>query len=104
MQLATELLAKLLENQQINVTFPNLNLTAPELLEASSYQALCQIREILCDNQLSDPECFEKLNVLSACLSSLAQTVGTGMILDKSLIFSLFSWTLPPYFAIMAFD
>ena len=37
MQLATELLAKLLENQQINVTFPNLNLTAPELLEASSY-------------------------------------------------------------------
>lgn len=76
MQLATELLAKLFENQQINVTFPNLNLTAPELLEASSYQALCQIREILCDNQLSDPECFEKIERIVCLFEQLGSNCG----------------------------
>lgn len=76
MQLATELLAKLLENQQINVTFPNLNLTAPELLEASSYQALCQIREILCDNRLSDPECFEKIERIVCLFEQLGSNCG----------------------------
>ena len=37
MELAAARLAKLLEGQTVNITFPGLALTAPELLEASSY-------------------------------------------------------------------
>lgn len=61
MELAAELLGKLLENRQINITFPGLNLTAPDILEAASYQALCQIQDILRDDTLDDPECFQKI-------------------------------------------
>lgn len=61
MELAVSLLSKLLENRQISVSFPQLDLTAPEMLESVSYQALRQIREILLDDALSDPECFHKI-------------------------------------------
>lgn len=76
MELAAELLAKLLERRQISVTFPGFNLTAPDLLEASSYQALCQIREILCDDQLSDPECFEKIERIVCLFEHLGSDCG----------------------------
>ena len=61
MELAISLLAKRLENQPMYVHFPQLELSAKELLESTSYQALCQIREILLDDTLSDPKCFQKI-------------------------------------------
>lgn len=61
MELAIELLSKLLEHRQISVTFPGLGLTAQEMLEATSYQALCQIQDILRDDSLSDRECFQRI-------------------------------------------
>ena len=42
MELAVELLAKILERREITVSFPTLDLTAKDLLESASYQALCQ--------------------------------------------------------------
>lgn len=40
MELAISLLAKRLENQPMYVHFPQLELSAKELLESTSYQAL----------------------------------------------------------------
>lgn len=64
MELAIELLSRLLENRKINVTFPGLNLSAPEILEAASYQALCEIQRIIRDDTLSDTECFQKIEAI----------------------------------------
>ena len=61
MELAVELLAHLLENRKVEVAFPGLDLTAAELLEAASYQALRRIHAILRDNSLSDADCFRQI-------------------------------------------
>lgn len=77
MDLAIQLLSNLLERRQISVTFPGLNLTAQEMLEASSYQALCQIKEILCDDSLSDPECFEKIERIVCLFEHMGSGCGS---------------------------
>lgn len=77
MDLAIQLLSKLLERQQIRVTFPDLTLTAQEMVEASSYQALCQIREILRDDSLSDPECFEKIERIVCLFEQMGSNCGS---------------------------
>ncbi|WP_209344536.1 hypothetical protein [Flavonifractor sp. AGMB03687] len=77
MDLAIQLLSKLLERQQIRVTFPDLTLTAQEMVEASSYQALCQIREILRDDSLSDPECFEKIERIVCLFEQIGSNCGS---------------------------
>lgn len=64
MELAVALLAKLLENQPMNISFPTLKLSAHDLLESSSYRTLQQIQEILKDDSLSDPECFQKIEAI----------------------------------------
>ena len=77
MDLAIQLLSKLLERRQIRVTFPDLKLTAKEMVEASSYQALCQIREILRDDSLSDPECFEKIERIVCLFEQMGSSCGS---------------------------
>ena len=76
MELATELLSKLLENRQVNVTFPGLRLSAAEILESASYQALCQIHDILCDDTLSDQECFQKIEQIVCVFEGLGSGCG----------------------------
>lgn len=77
MDLAIQLLSKLLKRRQIRVTFLDLKLTAQEMVEASSYQALCQIREILRDDSLSDPECFEKIERIVCLFEQMGSSCGS---------------------------
>ena len=67
MEFAVELLSKLLVRRKIAVSSPGLALTAQDLLESASYQALCRIRGILQDDTLSDLSVFKKLRPLSRC-------------------------------------
>ena len=57
----SELLCKLLEGEKIVVTFPDLQITASELLEMRCYQALQKIKNILENNKLTDFECVEAI-------------------------------------------
>ena len=68
MELAVAMLAKLLENRRVEVTFPGLDLTARDLLECASFQALCQIQDILQDDTNSDAECFQKIEDIVCAL------------------------------------
>lgn len=77
MELAAELLGKLLENRQINVTFPGLKLTAPDILEAASYQALCQIQDILRDDTLDDPACFQRIEKIVQVFERIGADCGS---------------------------
>ena len=92
MELAVELLAKLLENQAVHISFPELNITPRDLLESASYQALCQIQNILRDDSLSDPECLRQIEAAVRCFETLGSDGGGRHCpphLPETLLFSL---------------
>ena len=76
MELAISLLTKRLEDQPMCVCFPQLELSAKDLLECTSYQALCQIRAILSDDTLSDPECFQRIERIVCVLEAFGSDCG----------------------------
>lgn len=61
MNLYQEILSEILANEKIEVTFPNLNISAKEIVETKCYQALAEIKGILENDKLEDKECFEKI-------------------------------------------
>ena len=77
MELASELLAKLLERQPLSITFPELHLSGAALLESASYQALCQIQAVLRDDSLDDPQCFQKIEEIVLIFEQLGSNCGS---------------------------
>lgn len=67
MELYKEILAKVLQEAEVQVTFPQLNITAESIVENQCYQMLNKIRDILRDVSLSDPQCFRQIEEI-VCL------------------------------------
>ena len=61
MSFHTELLSKLLENEKMIVSFPDLRISAKDLLEMRCYQTLDKIKNVLEDESLTDFECVEAI-------------------------------------------
>ena len=61
MELYKEMLAKVLESQTIEVTFPHLQIDASKIIELRAYQALQKIKAIIENDDLSDFMCIEKI-------------------------------------------
>ncbi|WP_317854297.1 hypothetical protein [Chakrabartyella piscis] len=61
MDLYKEILTQILEQEEIRICFPNLQLDANKLIESASYQALQKIKLILENDYLEDNECFEQI-------------------------------------------
>ena len=61
MELLKEILAKVLENDEINIVFPHLTLTAAEAVETECYKALQKIKTVIENDSLSDFECVEEI-------------------------------------------
>jgi len=61
MDLYKELLINALQKQDIHVTFPDLKISAEQIVELKCYRALKQIRDVLDDDTLNDKDCFEKI-------------------------------------------
>ena len=76
MELYVEMLQKLLEGGKVEVVFPNLALSPRDMLDSVSYRALVRIREILRDDSLSDPECFQKIEAVVQLLEELGSGCG----------------------------
>lgn len=71
MQLEKELLLHLLQNEEIQITFPNLSLDMTQLLENKCFLALRHIREIIRDDTLSDKDCFDKIERIISVFEEL---------------------------------
>ena len=56
MELYEEVLIKALSQQRMEVTFPDLRLDAQALVGEKCYRALEEIRDIIRDRSLTDPE------------------------------------------------
>lgn len=61
MELGIEILARFLAQQNAQITFSDLKLSASEILELQCYQTLRKIQEIVRDDTLEDKECFERI-------------------------------------------
>lgn len=70
MELYKEMLAKLLEKEEVQVTFPNVYRSLGELAEMKSYQALEEIKAIIENDDLSDFMCVEEIVCLFERLGS----------------------------------
>lgn len=61
MKLGNEILAHFLSQQNVHITFPDLQLNAKEIVEMQCYQTLRKIQEIVHDDTLEDKECFYRI-------------------------------------------
>jgi len=61
MELYKEILAHVIAQQKIEVTFPDLQISATEIVELQCYQALQKIKAIIENDDLSDFNCVEKI-------------------------------------------
>ena len=76
MELYKEILAKLLESFEINITFTGLDINAEKIIELKSYTALNKIKSIIEDNSLSDPECFTTIEEMICVFEDLGSGGG----------------------------
>ena len=76
MELYRDLLIKLLENEEIKIEFPNLNVSPSELIEMRCYNALKEIKAIIEDDRYSDKECFMKIEKIVCLLEDLGSDGG----------------------------
>ena len=75
MNLYQEMLCKLLENERIEVKFPDIPAMV-NMVELKCYEALRKIKEILEDHTLSDKECFWKIEEIVLLLEELGSHAG----------------------------
>lgn len=76
MDLYLEILGKMLEWEQAHIVFPQLNLSAAEIVEGACYKALKQIKDLIEDESLDDPECFMKIEEVVCLLEKLGSDGG----------------------------
>ena len=74
MELYKELLLQILSEENMQISFNNLN--ANELLESVCYRTLCRIKEIIEDDTLDDPECFMKIEEIVCVLEEVGSCGG----------------------------
>ena len=75
MNLYGEILAKALEGHSIYVTIEGADVQ--KLVETSCYQALEQIKAVLEDDTLSDPDCFQKIEKIMEVYEHLGSGAGS---------------------------
>lgn len=71
MELYKEILSKVLENEKIEICFPNLKIDATSIVELECYKALDKIKAVISDDSLEDYECFAKIEEIIRVFESL---------------------------------
>ncbi|NCC06793.1 MAG: hypothetical protein EOM30_01815 [Clostridia bacterium] len=77
MDLYKEILIGVLQNENISISFPQLQIDAKEIVEMKCYHALQNIKLILQDEALDDKECFAKIEEIICVFEENGSEVGT---------------------------
>ena len=77
MELYQEILANILRHEDINITFPNLKVDANRIIENESYRALLAIKQIIENENLSDKECFGKIEEIVSVFEFIGSNAGS---------------------------
>ena len=70
MNLYQEILIRVLQQEEIHVSFPNLSISSSEIIQLKCYEALLKIKTIIEDDSLSDFECVEEIVHVLECIGS----------------------------------
>ncbi len=76
MDLYKEIIVRVLEKENVNVTFPNLKMSMEEIVEVECYKALQKIKAIIEDDSLEDNECFMKIEEIVCLFEDLGSDGG----------------------------
>ncbi len=76
MELYKEILARVLEEEETQIVFPNLKVDAKAIMEIKSYEALQKIKSILEDDDLEDEECFMRIEKIVQIFEQLGSDGG----------------------------
>ena len=77
MQLYKEILLNALYNEEIEITFPNLKLSPDEIVKLDCYRALKKIKSVLENEDLSDKECFMRIEKIICAFEDMGSDGGT---------------------------
>ena len=77
MELYKEILLNALYNEEIQISFPNLKVSPNEIVHLECYRALKKIKAILEDENLSDKECFMKIERIICVFEDMGSDGGT---------------------------
>ena len=77
MKLDVDILAHYLAQEKAEIIFPQLQLSAAEIVEMQCYQTLHSIQEIVRDTALEDAECFERIEKIICAFESIGSGGGS---------------------------
>ena len=77
MELYREILAKILFEKEVKVSFEGLSVDVEKLVEMECYRAMQRIKAIIEDDRLSDNACFEKIEEIVCVFEELGSSGGT---------------------------
>ena len=76
MELYKEILAKILEKVELQITFTYFKISPTEIMEIECYRALQKIKTIIEDDSLEDSECFMKIEEIVCLFEQLGSDGG----------------------------
>ncbi len=76
MQLYKEILLNALYNEEIEITFPNLKISPNEIVKLECYRALKKIKAVLENEDLSDEECFMRIEKIICIFEDMGSSSG----------------------------
>ena len=77
MELYKEILAKALENEELHILFPQLQINAAQIVELECYKTLQKIKAVIESDGLSDAECFVKIEEIILAFEDAGSGGGT---------------------------
>ena len=76
MQLYQEILMHVLTQAHIQISFPDLQFNAEQIVEGECYKAMQKIREVLKDDSLDDVQCFERIEKIVCIFEEIGSDGG----------------------------
>ena len=77
MELYTEILAHFLAQENAQIIFPQLQLSAKDIIEMQCYKTLLKIQEIVRDDTLEGRECFERIEEIICVFETIGSNGGS---------------------------
>ncbi len=72
-----EILIRVLQKEEAEIHFPNLKLSAGEIVETVCYRALKKIKGIIQDDTLTDEQCFTQIEEIVCVLEKIGSDGGS---------------------------
>lgn len=77
MELYQDILTTILKKEEVNILFPNLQISPKEIVELECYRALQKIKAIIEDDSFEDKECFMKMEEVLSLFEELGSHANT---------------------------